>query len=146
MLQRLPKNRKPVFATHSGTFHCDEVVALSMLRMLVPEFTLVRSRDDSELKAADIVVDVGGVFDSETMRFDHHQRGFDGFFSENNALLECTVHVINKTEKLNKIYNSNYQLLVIYDKVLEDLTSDELKKRVKSKYNLSDPILIRTIF
>jgi glycosyltransferase involved in cell wall biosynthesis len=77
---------------------------------------------------------------------DDENSEIDGFFSENNALLQCTVNVINKTEKLNKIYSSNYQLLVIYDKTLEDLTSDDLKTKVKTKYNLSDLILIRTIF
>ena len=32
---------------------------------------------------------------------DDENSEIDGFFSENNALLQCTVHVINKTEKLN---------------------------------------------
>jgi uncharacterized UPF0160 family protein len=82
LLESLPKNRAPIFATHSGTFHCDEVVAISMLRMLVPHFTLIRSRSDEELRTADVVVDVGGVFDPATLRFDHHQRGFDDYFSD----------------------------------------------------------------
>jgi len=82
LAERLPKNRLPIFATHSGTFHCDEVVAISMLRMLMPEFTLIRSRVEDEIRAADIVVDVGGVFDESTCRFDHHQRGFDDYFTE----------------------------------------------------------------
>lgn len=82
LIDRVPHGKQVVFATHSGTFHCDEVVAISMLRMLFPSFKLVRSRIDEELANADVVVDVGGVFDPESFRFDHHQRGFDHYFSD----------------------------------------------------------------
>ncbi|KAJ1957646.1 metal-dependent protein hydrolase [Linderina pennispora] len=70
--------------THSGTFHCDEALACYMLRQL-PEYkdaTITRSRDPATLDACDIVVDVGGVYDHENKRYDHHQRGFDEQFSE----------------------------------------------------------------
>lgn len=65
--------------THNGTFHCDEVLACSMLKLL-PEFQnaeIVRSRDPKILAECDIVVDVGGEFNAETKRFDHHQKSFN---------------------------------------------------------------------
>ncbi|XP_041982904.1 MYG1 exonuclease isoform X1 [Aricia agestis] len=65
--------------THDGTFHCDEVLACYMLRRL-PEYKdaeIVRSRDIEVLKACDIVVDVGAVFDHQKKRYDHHQREFN---------------------------------------------------------------------
>lgn len=68
-----------LIATHSGTFHCDESLAVFMLRQL-PEYKdakLVRTRDPKRLAEADIVVDVGGEYDHERKRYDHHQRGFD---------------------------------------------------------------------
>ncbi len=61
--------------THHGTFHCDEILAVSMLRQL-PEYTnaeLVRTRDQSKLDECDIVVDVGGEFNPDRHRYDHHQ-------------------------------------------------------------------------
>ncbi|CAH8570778.1 unnamed protein product [Dicrocoelium dendriticum] len=70
---------KPRIGTHNGTFHADEVLACAMLRIL-PEYTnasIVRTRDLSELSSCSIVVDVGGIFDPQTHRYDHHQRGFD---------------------------------------------------------------------
>ena len=82
LFEKLPKHRPLVFGTHSGAFHCDEVVALSMLRMLIPDFELIRSRDDERLCKADLIVDVGGKFDTEIFRFDHHQRGFSEYFSD----------------------------------------------------------------
>eukprot|EP00116_Pleurobrachia_bachei_P006405 sb/3466667/ len=62
--------------THSGTFHCDEALACFMLRQLptYKDALLVRSRDPSVLSDCDIVVDVGGVYDPATHRYDHHQR------------------------------------------------------------------------
>ncbi|KAJ2700311.1 hypothetical protein FB645_005036 [Coemansia sp. IMI 203386] len=69
--------------THSGTFHCDEALACYMLRRLddYKESKVVRSRDPATLDLCDIVVDVGGVYDHESKRYDHHQRGFDEQFS-----------------------------------------------------------------
>jgi uncharacterized UPF0160 family protein len=37
-------------------------------------FRILRSRDPSVLKGCDIVVDVGGEYNPDTHRYDHHQR------------------------------------------------------------------------
>lgn len=64
-------------ATHSGGFHTDDVFAIATLQLLygVENVEVVRTRDESVLAIADIVVDVGGVYDVATKRFDHHQNG-----------------------------------------------------------------------
>jgi len=65
--------------THDGKFHCDEVLAIAMLKLL-PEYTdaqVIRTRDAETLKVCDVVVDVGGEYDAATLRFDHHQRSFE---------------------------------------------------------------------
>ncbi|KAK4683595.1 MYG1 exonuclease, partial [Tremellales sp. Uapishka_1] len=72
-----------VIGTHSGTFHCDEALAVFLLR-LTDEFKdadLVRTRDPAKLEPLDIVVDVGGVYSPEKHRYDHHQRGFSEVFA-----------------------------------------------------------------
>lgn len=69
--------------THSGTFHCDEVLAVFMLRNH-PKFKshgLLRTRDQELLDQCDIVVDVGAVYDPSRQRFDHHQSTFQETFS-----------------------------------------------------------------
>lgn len=60
----------------TGVFHCDEVLACFLLQQLdeYADSTIIRTRDLEQLKTCDIVVDVGGVFDKEKKRFDHHQR------------------------------------------------------------------------
>lgn len=64
--------------THDGTFHCDEALACALLRLL-PEYRdaeIVRTRDPEKLAACDVVVDVGGEYDPQRHRYDHHQRSF----------------------------------------------------------------------
>jgi len=68
--------------THSGTFHCDEALAVFMLKLTETYATaeVVRTRDPAVLDTCDIVVDVGAVYDAEKLRFDHHQREFKDVF------------------------------------------------------------------
>ncbi|MCG7394294.1 MYG1 family protein [Microvirga sp. ACRRW] len=60
--------------THSGTFHADDVFASAILRTALGNFDLVRTRDSTLIAAADIVFDVGGVYDPSKRRYDHHMR------------------------------------------------------------------------
>ncbi|VDM34403.1 unnamed protein product [Hydatigera taeniaeformis] len=65
--------------THNGVFHCDELLALAMLRQL-PEYhnaQLIRSRDPDVLRDCDVVFDVGAEYDPDRHRYDHHQSSFN---------------------------------------------------------------------
>ncbi|GAA6064498.1 hypothetical protein JCM10212_002386 [Sporobolomyces blumeae] len=78
------KKSKPteILQTHSGTFHADESLAIFLLKLL-PRFAsadVVRSRNPDDWAKATVVVDVGGEYDADKMRFDHHQRGFNEVF------------------------------------------------------------------
>ena len=68
----------PTIATHSGTFHADDVFGVGILMGVFPSHTLLRTRNKDLIATADFVVDVGGTWDAATGRFDHHQRGFEG--------------------------------------------------------------------
>ncbi|HYC41722.1 MAG TPA: MYG1 family protein [Noviherbaspirillum sp.] len=67
-----------IIATHSGKFHADDVWAVTVLDIVFPGCALVRTRDPEQIRAADFAVDVGGIWDPEAGRFDHHQKGFAG--------------------------------------------------------------------
>lgn len=92
-----------VIGTHNGTFHCDEALAVYLLRLTgayenagtrdcclatiqvdglisSSHIDLVRTRTPALLDNCTIVVDVGGVYDEDKQRFDHHQRGFTEVF------------------------------------------------------------------
>lgn len=69
-------DHRPLTAvTHSGAFHADDVVAWVVIRAALGEVRLFRTRDPEAIARADIVFDVGAIFDPKTRRFDHHQRG-----------------------------------------------------------------------
>jgi uncharacterized UPF0160 family protein len=63
-------------ATHSGSFHADEVFAVAALGLLGDPVEVVRTRDRVALAQADLRVDVGFRDDASTGDFDHHQRDF----------------------------------------------------------------------
>jgi len=65
-------------ATHNGNFHADDVFSIAALKNIFPTFKLIRTRDLALIGKADIVIDVGGEYDSDAGRFDHHQRGGAG--------------------------------------------------------------------
>ncbi|KAF5374485.1 hypothetical protein D9615_009046 [Tricholomella constricta] len=83
--QETPAKRQKlqqVIGTHNGTFHCDEALAVFLLRRTnkYRDAGLKRTRDPALLDTCDIVVDVGAVYDEGKQRFDHHQRGFAEVF------------------------------------------------------------------
>ncbi len=61
--------------THSGTFHADEVTGFAVLRLAEPGLgppRFARSRDAAVIAGAEIVFDVGGIYDPARGRYDHH--------------------------------------------------------------------------
>jgi uncharacterized UPF0160 family protein len=68
--------------THDGSFHADDIFATATLSILLEKkgevFEVVRTRDDAVIKSGDYVFDVGGIYDEDTNRFDHHQPGGAG--------------------------------------------------------------------
>jgi len=75
-------------ATHNGPFHADDVMAYALIRAFYdPDATLVRTRDPETIEAADIAIDVGGIYDPERGRFDHHQASYTGPLSSAGMVL-----------------------------------------------------------
>ncbi len=74
------KNKKLI--THNGSFHSDDIFAAATLVLLCEKnnesFEIIRTRDEEIIKNADYVFDVGGIYDEEKNRFDHHQIGGAG--------------------------------------------------------------------
>ncbi|MBP2629136.1 MAG: metal-dependent protein hydrolase [Firmicutes bacterium] len=60
------KNIKTL-GTHSGKFHADDVMATALLRLLLGDIKVTRTRDETILKKLDFVYDIS------LGEFDHHQ-------------------------------------------------------------------------
>jgi uncharacterized UPF0160 family protein len=71
-------NEGITIGTHDGIFHGDDVMAVAILQLVYPGSTVIRTRDPDKLAKCHFVVDVGGVYDVEKARFDHHQKGGAG--------------------------------------------------------------------
>lgn len=71
---------KKTLVTHDGSFHADDVFACATLFLAFTgeELEVRRTRDEEWFKKGDVVFDVGKVYDEETLRFDHHQKGGGG--------------------------------------------------------------------
>jgi uncharacterized UPF0160 family protein len=67
-----------LIVTHGGKFHADDAWAVAVIAILHPDAELVRTRDPAIIERGDVVIDVGGIWDPATGRFDHHQKGFSG--------------------------------------------------------------------
>lgn len=80
------ENVKPILlGTHGGKFHLDDALSAYMLRCL-PEYKdakIVRDTDPTVLEklGCEIIFDIGGIYDHEKKRYDHHQRGFAEVFT-----------------------------------------------------------------
>jgi uncharacterized UPF0160 family protein len=74
------KNKKTInLLTHSGLFHADDIFATALLTLYFknkePKTKLKykRSIDQKDIDKADIVYDIGRIYNPKKLRFDHHQ-------------------------------------------------------------------------
>jgi len=121
-------------ATHDGSFHCDEALAIFLLRLL-PQFkdtTIVRTRNPALLETADIVVDVGAVYDPAKHRYDHHQREFVETMNSLDPKKKWTtklssaglVYVHFGREVIRHVTQSEENLELLFDKMYESFIEE----------------------
>lgn len=105
--------KKPVMkvGVHDGNHHADDVLAVSLLQTLYPDFDIqvIRSRDVNISLMCDVVLDVGGKYDG-IKHFDHHH----------DPSLKCSVSLLWKAIA-EKDYPYEYQYL---NKTVLDAVSD----------------------
>lgn len=77
----MKKNAKKLI-THDGSFHTDDIFAAAVLSLMLEkekkDFKILRTRDKDTIETGDYVFDVGGVYDWQKNKFDHHQEGGAG--------------------------------------------------------------------
>lgn len=134
---KLNNENLKIVVTHSGAFHADEVLG-SVLIKFIPGYAnhiILRSRNKDIWNLGDIVIDVGGIFDPKTLRYDHHMSSFKEIFDENVSkinlsaaglvykyhgkeiitnLLQVWGKFDELKESIDKIYLNIYQKLILY--------------------------------
>jgi uncharacterized UPF0160 family protein len=86
-----------------------------MLKQLFTSVTLVRTRDPEVIDKADIVVDVGSVYDPSRHRYDHHQREFTETFSPK--------HTVTRLSSAGLVYKHFGREVV--EKFVPELTAEQ---------------------
>ncbi len=90
-------------ATHNGTFQADEALGVWLLRQTSEYYQskVIRTRDESVYSKADIVIDVGGVYEHPMKKYDHHQRDYDERFDDKvDLVVESTSATDTNTNTL----------------------------------------------
>lgn len=68
---------KVTLVTHNSKFHLDDIFACATLQLVLDKentpYKIIRTRNMSIIEKGDYVFDVGGIYNPETNRFDHHQ-------------------------------------------------------------------------
>ncbi|MEN9654413.1 MAG: hypothetical protein RL235_525 [Chlamydiota bacterium] len=102
-MKKVPRS----LGVHDGSFHADEVTACALLLLydLIDENKVIRTRDPEKLSTCDFVCDVGGVFDPEQRRFDHHQVDYKGSLSSAGMVLAYLVKHKKMSEPLYTMLN-----------------------------------------
>lgn len=118
--------------THSGVFHADDVTSLMLLVNFIPEYKnaeIVRTREASILKDLDLICDVGGEYDHERKRYDHHQQGFEETFDDKHTIKLSSSGLIFKHYGYDLVKNTLSYLFEIdpnMEKYKLELTEDEI--------------------
>jgi len=120
---------KVTIGTHNGSFHCDESLACSLLKLLprYKDASVIRSRDPEVLNTCTLVVDVGGVFDQKAHRYDHHQKTFDQSFHS----LDPTKKWVTKLSSAGLVYFYFGREIIAH--LLEAELADPLVEKVFDK-------------
>lgn len=121
----------PLIGTHDGKFHADEALGIFLLQQL-PEYKesrVLRSRDPSLLATCDLVLDVGGIYDANALRFDHHQRDFAETLSPQHRTKLSSAGLIYKHFGRKVIQQlcqqaTQEELDIFYDKLYTELIEE----------------------
>jgi len=77
--------KNKILVTHDGKFHADDILACAILQLILEKrgesYQVIRTRDPKIIASGDYVFDVGGEYDKERNRFDHHQVGGAGKYN-----------------------------------------------------------------
>ena len=144
-------NKRIKLITHNADFHADDVFATAALMIYLEkenkDYEIIRTRDEEMIKTANYVYDVGGIYDADINRFDHHQIE-DGPKPRINGIPYAAFGLIWKHfgEKIsgnkevadvieNKLVmpiDANDNALLLYTPVIEDIYDYDIANVIRS--------------
>jgi len=151
---------KPIkkLITHDGSFHTDDIFAAATLILYLEKtnndfsaqggpasgWEIIRTRDQETINSGDYVFDVGGIYDAEKNRFDHHQIGGAG--KRENAIEYASFGLVWKKFGL-ELCKSPKAFEIIDKKLVLPIDAwDNGFDLVTNKYSEISPYFIQHIF
>lgn len=131
-----------VVGIHDGKFHGDEVMACAITSLLFESVQIIRSRNEIELKEADIIFDVG---QNDMVRiFNHHDRAWKEFrpngipfASAGTAWQLFGVQLLNKMGVKNEIHIEVFNRI---DNIMTEIDALDIGVKIDLKYGISHVI------
>ena len=133
--------------THNGSFHADDIFACATLSLMLEKagekFEVIRTRDEEIIKTGDYVFDVGGIYDENLNRFDHHQIGGAG---KRQGGIEYSSFGLVWKKFGEKIAGSKEAALLIDKKITEPIDAGDNGIDLVEFINEAKPYFIQTLF
>ena len=133
--------------THNGSFHTDDIFAAAALSLMLEKkgdsFEIIRTHDPEAIEKGDYVFDVGGIYDEEKNRFDHHQKSFKE--KRENDILYSSFGLVWKKYGLELSGSEKIAKIVEEHLVAPVDAFDNGFDLVENKYDIS-PYLIQHFF
>lgn len=131
-----------IVGTHDGKFHADEVMACAITSLLFENVQIIRSRDEDQLKNADIVFDVSK---NDMVRvFNHHDRNWGEFrpngipFASAGAAWQLFgVEILKSMNISNQIHVDVFNLI---DKIMAEIDAIDVGMNIDMKYGITPVI------
>lgn len=131
-----------IVGVHDGKFHADEVMACAVTSLLFEKAKIIRSRNEIELKEADIIFDVG---QNDMVRiFNHHDRAWKEFrpngipfASAGTAWQLFGVQLLNKMGVKNEIHIEVFNRI---DNIMTEIDALDIGVKIDLKYGISHVI------
>lgn len=131
-----------IVGVHDGKFHADEVMACAITSLLFERIEIIRSRDEVELKEADIIFDVGQ--NDMVSVFNHHDRNWDQFRSNGipfasagSAWQLFGAQILKKMGVKNEIHVEIFNRI---DTIMAEIDAIDVGMKIDMKYGIS-PII-----
>lgn len=132
--------KKLTIAVHNAKFHADDVFSVVILKKVLGDIEVIRTRDEKLLKKADFRVDVGDKYNHETKDYDHHQENSP---VRENGILYSSCGLIWKHYGENLV-NSKEAFEYIDNKLIEFIDAGDngidIEKSERSSISIMDAI------
>jgi len=138
---------KKILVTHSGSFHADDIFACATLAIYLEQegetWEVVRTRDEEKIAKGDFVFDVGGVYDPEKNRFDHHQKGGAG--KRENGIEYASFGLVWR--KYGAVVSEDTAVAELIDKKLvQPIDAGDNGMEIVKSLGVAKPYLIQNVF